>query len=163
MCISLFCLHHLVWCLSDFPQNFLPDSLLLSLLNLHIGVAPVQKCGLSSFPRYPIAWLVHRTVLVSMGSSSFYVISDSVVSGCSSIVCEIINILENCSYHTISVSTLQSYIAVSVSYSLLEAIFMKDFALVLNESHTPSFKANNKIICQTVISWLTKELQKYRN
>lgn len=114
-------------------------------------------------PLLDLSCLVRRTVLDPMGSSSFYVSSDSVVLGCSSIVCVIITILENCFDHTISVSTLQSYIAVSVSYSLLEAIFMKDFALVLNESHTPSFKANNKIICQTVISWLTKELQKYRN
>lgn len=58
MCIPLICLLRLVWCLSDFTQNCLPDSLLLSLLDLHIGTAPVQKRGSSSFLRYPIAWLV---------------------------------------------------------------------------------------------------------
>ena len=62
--------------------------------------------------------------------------------------------------HTISVPTLQSYIAVFASYSLLEAIFMKDSALILNESHIPSFKADNEMIYQTVSAWLTKELQK---
>ncbi|MEH2940981.1 hypothetical protein [Lawsonibacter sp. JLR.KK007] len=37
---------------------------------------------------------------------------------------------------------------------------MKDSALILNESHIPSFKADNEMIYQTVSAWLTKELQK---
>ena len=114
-------------------------------------------------PLLDLSCLVRRTVLDPMGSSSFYVSSDSVVLGCSSIVCVIITILENCFDHTISVSTLQSYIAVSVSYSLLEAIFMKDSALILNEFHMPSFKADNKMFYQTVSAWLMKELRKHRN
>ncbi len=65
--------------------------------------------------------------------------------------------------HTISVSILQSYIAVSVAYSLPEEIFMKDSALILNEFHMPSFKADNKMFYQTVSAWLTKELRKHRN
>ncbi len=39
---------------------------------------------------------------------------------------------------------------------------MKDSALILNESHVSSFKANNKIICHIVNAWLTKELRKHR-
>lgn len=114
-------------------------------------------------PLLDLSCLVRRTVLDPMGSSSFYVSSDSVVLGCSSIVCVIITILENCFDHTISVSTLQSYIAVSVSYSLLEAIFMKDSALILNESRALSFRDDHKIICRIVNAWLTKELWKHRN
>ena len=114
-------------------------------------------------PLLDLSCLVRRTVLDPMGSSSFYVSSDSVVLGCSSIVCVIITILENCFDHTISVSTLQSYIAVSVSYSLLEAIFMKDSALILNESRALSFRDDHKIICRIVNAWLTKELRKHRN
>ena len=37
---------------------------------------------------------------------------------------------------------------------------MKDTALVLNESRAPDFKADNKIIYETVTAWLSKELQK---
>lgn len=40
---------------------------------------------------------------------------------------------------------------------------MKDSALILNEFHIPSFKADNKMIYQTVSAWLTKEFQKCRN
>ena len=53
-----------------------------------------------------------------------------------------------------------SYFAAPASYSSLEAIFMKDPVLVLNESRTPSFKDDNKIVNQTVTAWLSKELQK---
>ena len=37
---------------------------------------------------------------------------------------------------------------------------MKDTVLILNESHTPSFEADDKIVYQTVTAWLSKELQK---
>ncbi|USF28039.1 hypothetical protein N510_002997 [Firmicutes bacterium ASF500] len=37
---------------------------------------------------------------------------------------------------------------------------MKDSVLVLNESRTPSFKDDDKIVYQTVTAWLLKELQK---
>ena len=40
---------------------------------------------------------------------------------------------------------------------------MKDSALILNESHILSFKADDKLICRTVNAWLTKELRKHRN
>ena len=56
-----------------------------------------------------------------------------------------------------------SYFAAPASYSFLEAIFMKDPVLVLNEFRTPSSKDDNKIVNQTVTAWLTKELQNYRN
>lgn len=62
--------------------------------------------------------------------------------------------------HTISAPTLQSYFVLSVSYSLPEAIFMKDSSLILKESHIPPFKADNEMICQTITAWLLKELQK---
>lgn len=39
---------------------------------------------------------------------------------------------------------------------------MKDSALILNESHIPSLKADNKMIYQTVNAWLAKELRKHR-
>ena len=53
--------------------------------------------------------------------------------------------------------------SVSVAYSLPEVIFLKNPALILNESHILSFKADDKIICRTVNAWLTKELQKCKN
>ncbi len=37
---------------------------------------------------------------------------------------------------------------------------MKNPILVLNESCTPSFKVDDKIVYQTVTAWLTKELRK---
>lgn len=40
---------------------------------------------------------------------------------------------------------------------------MKDSALILNEFHMPSFKADNKMFYQTVSAWLMKELRKHRN
>lgn len=53
-----------------------------------------------------------------------------------------------------------SYFAALASYNFLEAIFMKDPVLVLNESRMPSFKVDDKIVYQTVTAWLSKELQK---
>lgn len=39
---------------------------------------------------------------------------------------------------------------------------MKDSVLILNESRILSFRADYKMICQAVNTWLTKELLKCR-
>jgi len=53
-----------------------------------------------------------------------------------------------------------SYFADLASYSLPEAILMKDPVLILSEYHPPVFNSTVQSIRETVTAWLTKEIHK---